>query len=314
MPKQIKRIWNNGNSTLERLLKENKNGSFLEFIKSKATQLRFNKSINNYTFEFDGDIISVKKLINDDKRLHTFKQFLLYLNGTNGLPNITHFREIYDSDGNFLILEYPKIKGQSLGDALDNGIKSVDEIKQFLMVLLRASEIVKIMHSKGFAHNDLKPDNVLYSSKKVSLLDLDSFDKIDSSRCPEFYTFGYSAPELFKESSIDDKADIFSLGATAYEIIYGRHIFENLPISSKETKDFNIPNMSRTKRKDIIYHLKINAYLNLLRTRGFFCDPPINVPYELRRLVTDCTAYDSSFRPNINEFVTSLEKIIDAWN
>ena len=81
------------------------------------------------------------------KILHTFKQFLLYLNGTNGLPNITHFREIYDSDGNFLILEYPKIKGQSLGDALDNGIKSVDEIKQFLMVLLRASEIVKIIHS-----------------------------------------------------------------------------------------------------------------------------------------------------------------------
>lgn len=88
---------------------------------------------------------------------------------------------------------------------------------------------LKTLHSKNVVHLDIKPENILYSkSNKYKIADL-GLSRLAIRVQGEDILEGdsrYLAPELlndFEENYTPDltKADIFSLGATLYEVISG---------------------------------------------------------------------------------------------
>jgi len=80
----------------------------------------------------------------------------------------------------------------------------------------------------GIIHRDLKPGNIFFHNGQVKLGDFGFCQKLK----PGYKTkqgYGspiYMAPELHKRKFYDHKADVYSLGTTIYELIFGTCPYE----------------------------------------------------------------------------------------
>jgi len=99
---------------------------------------------------------------------------------------------------------------------------------------------------KRRVHGDVKPANILFQEKNAYLTDLGSSTCISVSdekgrTRGEFGDRNYRAPEAFNDNSeASPKTDIFSAGATLYEMITGDGIYEgSVNLHEKEEKEFN---------------------------------------------------------------------------
>src|SRR5215470_15549557 len=154
-----------------------------------------------------------------------------------GHPNIV---EVLDwntlPDGTpYLVLEY--LAGESLGVRLLQGPMpldtTIDVVRQIGSALFAA-------HKAGVVHRDLKPDNIFlcptdsggHLSDHVKDLDF-GISKIKDSttlQTQEARLLGtpqYMAPEqaLGKNQEVDQRSDVFALGAIVYEMLSGRPAF-----------------------------------------------------------------------------------------
>jgi serine/threonine-protein kinase len=98
---------------------------------------------------------------------------------------------------------------------------------------------VEAAHATGIVHRDLKPENVLVShssgaAARVKVLDFGLAKIRDDRRTSTpsltepgtiMGTFGYIAPEQFTGDTVDERADVFSIGVMAIEALTGRRPF-----------------------------------------------------------------------------------------
>ena len=85
------------------------------------------------------------------------------------------------------------------------------------------------IHGRRILYRDLQPRNVLFDERDtVHLVDFDtavSLDERDMSDLSHRPVIDYMAPELTEGESADERADLYSLGATIYEMCAGRPPF-----------------------------------------------------------------------------------------
>ena len=88
-----------------------------------------------------------------------------------------------------------------------------------------------VAHARGVVHRDIKPANVLVdaSTQRAHVMDFGVALLTDDPRAPDASLVGslpYIAPEQIKNADhVDHRADIYALGATAYELVTGRPPF-----------------------------------------------------------------------------------------
>ena len=146
-----------------------------------------------------------------------------------GLVRVTDLIEVGDDPA--LVLEY--VDGCSLEELLHTEGRLDAERADWLA--RRILEAVAAAHRHGLIHRDLKPGNILLAEVDGTLqpkvADFGLAKALDS-RGPTatgsaMGTPAYMAPEQFKDaSSVDERADVFSLGAVLYELVTGRRAFE----------------------------------------------------------------------------------------
>jgi serine/threonine-protein kinase len=126
----------------------------------------------------------------------------------------------------------PYVEGESLRDRLARqGQLPVEETARIVSELLDA---LAYAHGKGVVHRDLKPDNIMLAGRHALLLDFGVAKAVSESAEPAFVTTtgvalgtpSYMAPEqAVAGKEVDHRADLYSLGVVAYELLAGRRPF-----------------------------------------------------------------------------------------
>lgn len=153
-------------------------------------------------------------------------------------PNIVRALDVgVDPDvGAFMALEY--VEGEDLESRLAREPRL--EVEQALRIAHDIAMGVAAVHSARIIHRDLKPANVLLekSSGRAKVTDFgvarirDDLRQLDiNGAVTEFEmavgTPQYMAPEqVASPHEVDDRTDVFALGAILYEMLSGRTAFE----------------------------------------------------------------------------------------
>jgi len=126
----------------------------------------------------------------------------------------------------YLVLEF--LPGGTLRDYLDklrrrNRGVPVAEVMQFGRQLARA---VSQVHQRGLIHRDIAPANVWLDERHVAHLgDFDSAILTAAPQDPQTMpptTEAYASPEQIAGGRLDERSDLYSLGAVLYELITGQ--------------------------------------------------------------------------------------------
>jgi serine/threonine protein kinase len=97
-------------------------------------------------------------------------------------------------------------------------------------IVEQASEGLYYLHSKGYVHCDIKPDNVLLSREwEVKLIDFTiakkiktGFGKLFAGKTKVEGTRSYMSPEQIRGGTLEPRSDIYSMGCMIYELITGK--------------------------------------------------------------------------------------------
>jgi serine/threonine protein kinase/tetratricopeptide (TPR) repeat protein len=158
-----------------------------------------------------------------------------------GHPNIVEITDFGEAPGNryFFVMEY--LQGETLGGLLRREGRVAPA--RAVGILRQVAKALGAAHSKGIVHCDVKPDNIILLSLKsqeerrghrrradfIKVLDFGIASMLEKragepqAGAAAFVagTAEYMAPERAKGLAFDGRADIYSLGAVAYEMLTG---------------------------------------------------------------------------------------------
>jgi hypothetical protein len=141
-------------------------------------------------------------------------------------PNIVSIYDFGESAGFFyLIMEF--VNGVNLRAAMRAGVTP----EQALLLVPRICEALQFAHDHGVLHRDIKPENILLDTAGVPKLADFGIAKLAGEESGKtgltatgaaLGTAVYMAPEqVEKPSTVDHRADIYSLGVVLYEMLTG---------------------------------------------------------------------------------------------
>lgn len=164
-------------------------------------------------------------------------------------PNILVIHEIAVSEGaNYIVSEY--VDGMTLREVSRESNLKQSEI---LDIAIQISGALAAAHSANIVHRDIKPENVVIRPDGyLKILDfglaklLDSkpaLAEVDAEKAKQdqtaqgliMGTVNYMSPEQAKGEKVDQRTDIFSLGAVIYELVAGRTPFAGNSMSETFT-------------------------------------------------------------------------------
>ncbi len=137
-------------------------------------------------------------------------------------PNIC---TLYDIGPDYLVMEY--VEGAPLKGPLP--------ADQAVRLAIEIADALAEAHAKGVLHRDLKPGNILLTTRgSAKLLDFglakltgdSSADITQSIEGTVVGTAPYMSPEQAQGRVVDERSDIFSFGAVLYEMLAGRRAFQ----------------------------------------------------------------------------------------
>lgn len=145
--------------------------------------------------------------------------------------NIVQAIDVGESAGyHYFVMEY--VEGNTVYDELRDG--KVYAEKEAIAILRQVAVALQHAHERGIIHRDVKPKNIMLTKERVAkLADMGlarAMTDAEAAMAEAGRAYGtpyYISPEQIRgEVNIDRRADIYSLGATAYHMLTGRVPFE----------------------------------------------------------------------------------------
>src|SRR5688572_2999406 len=174
----------------------------------------------------------------DDDRLRRFEQEARAASALNH-PNIITIFEIRQV-GSSHVIATEFVEGETLRTRANRAPLSISEA---LDIATQVADALAAAHKAGIIHRDIKPENImLRPDGYVKVLDF-GLAKLSEQASPAVAaeaptiqvrtgsgivigTAGYMSPEQARGLGVDNRSDIFSLGAVIYEMLARRKPFE----------------------------------------------------------------------------------------
>jgi serine/threonine-protein kinase len=154
-------------------------------------------------------------------------------------PNICAVYDVNEADSRtFIVMQY--IEGETLAQEME---RRPLELGAALAIAEQAAEALAEAHTQGIVHRDLKPQNMMITPRgQLKILDFGLAKQMHSSDSVDFDaptatllskpghilgTMPYMSPEQVQGEPLDARSDIFSLGVTFYEMLAGKHPFQD---------------------------------------------------------------------------------------
>ncbi len=182
----------------------------------------------------------------------------------------------------FLIMEY--VEGERLED------ESPTELRPIVDIFTKVAEGLHALHQTGKVHADIKPNNILLTKDGgIKIIDFGQSCPVGHTKDRVQGTPDYIAPEQVQRREIDQRTDVYNLGATMYWVMTGKWYRTMVNVAS--------PGATR---------------IALESQRGN--DPPheLNptIPVPLSRMVMDCCETHKEHRPrDMKEVLSRLEVV-----
>ena len=142
-------------------------------------------------------------------------------------PNIVHVHAFDESEGRlFLAMQY--LEGGTLKDrieALEPG--TLLPPAEVALIVAQVADALTYAHGLGIVHRDIKPSNIMLTTRGRAVVTDFGIAKIVSGVALTQTGVGigtpeYMSPEQGAGSQVDARADVYSLGVVAYELLTGR--------------------------------------------------------------------------------------------
>jgi serine/threonine protein kinase len=203
-------------------------------------------------------------------------------------PNIVKvFDIVLDKDMPYVVMEY--VEGHNLKHCLLHqepffaaGLPSI---------LMQIAEGIQFLHRNKILHRDIKPENILITGDmEVKIADFSLAVRKEKEQLISRVISGsrsYIAPERILLGRYDERADIYSLGITAYELLTGR-----LPYTGTSDQE--------------VLSKHVNRWIRPKPIRQFNC----SVPRELGEIVMRCMKKDPAARyPDVGLVIRDMKKV-----
>ena len=139
-------------------------------------------------------------------------------------PNIVRLRHSAWSDAEgafYLVLDYlPYSLDEFLRDGQHDQFGSIDPYR----VIRELGEAIAHAHSENVVHRDIKPSNILFDASGRAMLTDFGVSKLlgqltVGETLAHFISGGYASPEQRSANRVDERSDIYSLGAVFYHLV-----------------------------------------------------------------------------------------------
>jgi serine/threonine protein kinase len=147
----------------------------------------------------------------------------------------------------YLVMEffpYPNMK-EVIQQQTVAGERMLDQVAFLLPTLIeRAAEGLEYVHSKGWVHRDIKPDNFLVNLEgDVKLIDFalatrakTGLAKLLARKAKVQGTRSYMSPEQILGKPLDLRSDVYNFGCTVFQLSTGRLPFTGVTSNDLLTK------------------------------------------------------------------------------
>jgi len=157
-------------------------------------------------------------------------------------PNVAPIHDLgVDAQGG-VYFTMKLVRGTSLSDWLLDPARapgSPERLGEGIDVFLKACDAVAFAHSRGVLHRDLKPENIMLGEfGEVYVVDwglakatgdqvvVSGSDPTLSDGRSVIGTPAYISPEAARGEALDERTDVFGLGAILYVIVTGRTLYK----------------------------------------------------------------------------------------
>lgn len=245
-----------------------------------------------------GRIVAIKELLineglSENEKIQIIQRFQREAKTASALKheNLVSVFDFGESDSkHYIVMEF--LKGKNLKEYLEQKYRF--KLETLLSIFIQVAKGLAYAHSKNIIHRDIKPANIQLMERnlvKITDFGLAKSQNSQSSLTTDgtmFGSLGYISPEqLIDSKNVNFKADMFSFGASMYELITEKLVFEGDNIGATI---YNILNM---QPKSILEQIT-------------------NFPQKLEEIIFKCMEKDPEKRyENMNEVIKNLEECLN---
>ncbi len=205
------------------------------------------------------------------------------------------------------IMEF--IEGESLHDLIRKDM--IFDEDAALYIILQSARAIEYMKSRNILHRDIKPGNLMLKrDNTVKLIDLGLATVLDGDKKGEgkaalsdttLGTAHFISPEQARgQTDLDVRSDIYSLGATLYQLVLGE-----LPFSGETDEDVMTKHILGTLSSKALKGRKVSPHMHYFIEKMMVKDRDIRYqdPLELVHDIEDKIRGKKTlhFRPDLEE-------------